>query len=229
MTKTEHQGDSMQKLLTFLGALVVLFTVMAPARALEIADIPDLPPGDRTWVVDFANIISSATEGEISSKLDQLEKATGKAVRFITVSRIDFGQPAEEFLREIFEKWFPDSDQGKDQALVLIASEDHRTAWQAGDGIKAVVSPAILTSVVGETMLPPVQKSLFNQALQEGAKRLLKVLSGEPDPGPPVVVAQVEKVIAEPIDPKTSTTWVIVLLVGATIVPMATYFLMQRN
>lgn len=218
----------MVKLLSMFGALLLcFFSLVAPIGALEIADIPDLPQNDRTWVVDFANIINSATEGEISRKLDDIQKATGKAVRFITVPRIDFGQPAEEFLQEIFEKWFPDG--GQDQALVLIASEDHRTAWQAGEGVQAVLTPAILESVIGETMLPPVQGARFNQALQEGAKRVLAVLAGDPDPGPPVVVAEVEKTVAEPIDTKTSTTWVVVLLAGATIVPMATYFLMQRN
>ncbi len=218
----------MVKLISIFGALLIwFFSLMAPVGALEIADIPDLPQNDRTWVVDFANIINSATESEISRKLDDIQKATGKAVRFITVPRIDFGQPAEEFLQEIFEKWFPDG--GKDQALLLIASEDHRTAWQAGEGVQAVLTPEILKSVIGETMLPPVQGARFNQALQEGAKRVLAVLAGEPDPGPPVVVAEVEKTVAEPIDTKTSTTWVVVLLAGATIVPMATYFLMQRN
>ncbi len=216
----------MQKLITFLGALLLAFTVMLPVGALEIADIPDLPPDDRTWVVDFADIISSATEGEISRKLDQIETATGKAVRFITVPRIDFGQPAQEFLEEIFAKWFP--DRGKDQALVLIAAEDHRTAWQAGDGVKSVITPAVFESLVNETMLPPVQSARFNQAIRDGAKRLLAILAGEPDPGPPVVVAQVEPTPAAPVDPKTSTTWVLVLLAGATIVPMVTYFLMQR-
>lgn len=217
----------MSKLVSILGALLLCFTLMFPAGALEIADIPDLPTNDRTWVVDFANIINSATEGEITRKLDDIQTSTGKAVRFITVSRIDFGQPAEEFLQEIFTKWFPDG--GREEALVLIAAEDHRTAWQAGEGVKELLTPDILESVIGETMLPPVQESRFNQALQEGARRILAVLAGEPDPGPPVLIAQVEKTVAEPIDSKTSTTWVIVLLAAATIVPMATYFLMQRN
>jgi len=217
----------MKKLVALLGALVMAFLVMLPAGALEIADIPDLPADDRTWVVDFANIISSATEGEISRKLDAIQTATGKSVRFVTVPRIDFGQPAQEFLQELFAKWFPTGDD--DQALVLIVGEDHRTAWQAGEGIKAVLSPALLESVIEETMLPPVRSARFNQALQEGAKRLLAVLAGEPDPGPPPVVAQVEKKVAEPVDAKTSTTWVLALLAGATIVPMATYFLLQNK
>jgi uncharacterized protein len=227
MNKRGKTGTDMKKLVALLGALVMAFLVMLPAGALEIADIPDLPADDRTWVVDFANIISSATEGEISRKLDAIQTATGKSVRFVTVPRIDFGQPAQEFLQELFAKWFPTG--GEDQALVLIVGEDHRTAWQAGEGIKAVLSPALLQSVIEETMLPPVRSARFNQALQEGAKRLLAVLAGEPDPGPPPVVAQVERKVAEPVDAKTSTTWVLALLAGATIVPMATYFLLQNK
>ncbi|MCS6958982.1 MAG: TPM domain-containing protein [Pseudanabaenaceae cyanobacterium SKYGB_i_bin29] len=219
----------MRRLLVFLLSVCLIGGWMLPLAALEIADIPDLPANDRTWIVDFADVISSATEGEISRKLDGIEKATGKAVRFITVPRIDFGQPAQEFLEEVFAKWFPDPEAGKNQALVLIAAQDHRTAWQAGEEIQSILTPDFLNSVTEETMLPPVQAARFNQALQDGAKRLLAVLAGEPDPGPPVVVAQVQKEAAPPVDTKTSTTWVIALLAAATIVPMVTYFLMQRN
>ncbi|MFN3359931.1 MAG: photosystem II repair protein Psb32 [Pseudanabaenaceae cyanobacterium] len=219
----------MRRLLTFVLFICLTWGWILPVGAIEIGDIPDLPPNDRTWVVDFANVISSATEGEISRKLDAIAKATGKAVRFITVPRIDFGEPAQEFVEEVFAKWFPDPEAAKDQALVLIAAQDHRTAWQAGEGIKAILTPELWESVTAETMLPAVQAARFNQAMQEGAKRILAVLAGEPDPGPPLVVAQVEKETPLPVDSKTSTTWVLALLAAATIVPMATYFLLQKN
>jgi uncharacterized protein len=67
----------------------------------------------------------------------------------------------------------------------------------------------------------------YNQALLSASRRLVAVLSGETDPGPPQVQAiNIESTFAsaEETDDKSATIWVIVLLFFATVIPMATYF-----
>jgi len=79
--------------------------------------------------------------------------------------------------------------------------------------------------------VPLREGNKYNKSFLEASDRLVAVLSGQPDPGPPVVeeTVQVEGTFtsAEETDTKNSTIWVVVLLVVATVVPMATYFFYQ--
>ena len=62
----------------------------------------------------------------------------------------------------------------------------------------------------------------------------MAVLSGEPDPGPPAIVdnIQVEGTFATAEETEAtksdSTTLVIFLLIGATVIPMVTYYALYR-
>jgi uncharacterized protein len=67
----------------------------------------------------------------------------------------------------------------------------------------------------------------YNQALIDASQRLGAVLSGAEDPGPPEArTVSIESTFtsAEETDDNSATLWVIVLLVLATAIPMATYF-----
>ena len=84
--------------------------------------------------------------------------------------------------------------------------------------------------MVDETILAPLkQDEKYNQAFLDASNRLVAVLSGEPDPGPPQIVANVstERTFktAEETDTNNATIWVVGFLIAATIIPMATYYL----
>ena len=68
----------------------------------------------------------------------------------------------------------------------------------------------------------------YNQAFLDASDRLGVILSGQPDPGPPIVQEKINTegtfTKAEDTDQGSATVWVIGLLVVATIIPMATYF-----
>jgi uncharacterized protein len=65
--------------------------------------------------------------------------------------------------------------------------------------------------------------------------RIVAILSGKPDPGPPEIVdnIQVESTFASSEETAkergNSTAWVIGLLIAATVIPMATYYIYQVN
>jgi len=106
------------------------------------------------------------------------------------------------------------------------------SAIQTGEAVKPLLSDETATSVSQETLLAPLRAgNKYNQAFADASDRLVAILSGQPDPGPPVVVTavQTEGTFATPEKTKGSnaTVWVIGLLAAATIIPMATYYLYQ--
>lgn len=237
MQQIVHQLSSWRKYLQRLILPVVLLllaslTIAAPAHATGVYQIPSLAAGDRTWVIDQAEALSRVNEGKISNALENLAKQTGNEVRIVTIRRLDYGETAESFTNQLFEKWFPTPETQANQTLLVIDTLTNNTSIRTGEKVKSVMSDDIAQSVASETVLAPLREGdKYNQALSDASDRLVAVLSGKPDPGPPQIAenVQVEGTFkkAEETDTGSSTIWVVGLLIAATVIPMATYYWYQ--
>jgi uncharacterized protein len=69
----------LQRLILSL-ALIILATqlVAFPANATGVYQMPQLSAGDRTWIIDQADVLSLVNKGKISSALEKLAQETGK-------------------------------------------------------------------------------------------------------------------------------------------------------
>ena len=206
--------------------------VPTPANAIGVYQMPNVSAGEPTWVIDKAEVLSRLNEGKLSKTLEDLAKKTGNEVRMVTIHRLDYGETPETFTKALFEKWFPTAQAQANQTLLVIDTLTNGTAIQTGETVKSIMPDAIAQSVASETLVVPLRDgNKYNQGLLDASDRLIAVLSGQPDPGPPVVAenVQVEGTFksAEETDTKNSTIWVVAILIIATVVPMATYFFYQ--
>lgn len=212
-------------------AIVGLVLPSAPALATGAVDLPLVPAGSRTWIVDEAQSLSRINEGQLSGELEPLAEKTGIEVRFVTLRRLDYGETIDSFVSQLFQRWYPSAEQQSNQVLIALDTITNTIGIQVGDAAAEQLTPAIASSVIDETMQLPIrQGNKYNQAILDASDRLVAVLSGEPDPGPPVVIdtTRVEGTFASAEETEesrgNSTVVVIVLLVLATVIPMATYY-----
>lgn len=216
-------------------ALMILATqlVASPSLATGVYQMPNIRMGDRTWVIDQAEVLSRLNEGKISTDLENLAKQTGNEVRIVTIRRLDYGETPESFTKQLFEKWFPTPEAQANQTLLVIDTLSNGIAIRTGDKAKSLLPDDIAESVVSQTVLAPLRDGdKYNQAFLDASDRLVAVLSGEPDPGPPQIAQTVNvegtfKSAGE-TDTNNATIWVIGLLLAATIIPMVTYFIYVR-
>lgn len=220
-------------LIVVLLMLVLGSSVFAtPVLATGVYQIPNLTANN--WVLDQGEIISRISEAKISNAFEDLAKKTGNQVRFVTIRRLDYGETPESFTQALFEKWFPTPAEQANQILLVLDTVTNGAAILTGESVKSLLTDAIAESVVTETLAIPLRDgNKYNQAFIDASDRLVTVLSGEPDPGPPQVMetVQVESTFtkAEDTDQGNATAWVVGLLIAATIIPMATYFVYQVN
>ncbi len=224
----------LQRLILSL-ALIILATqlVAFPANATGVYQMPQLSAGDRTWIIDQADVLSLVNKGKISSALEKLAQETGNEVRFVTIRRLDYGETPASFAKALFEKWFPTKEAQANQILLAIDTLSNGTAIVTGDRVKSQMSDAIANSVANETVVAPLrQGEKYNQAFLDARDRLVAVLSGQSDPGAPQLAENiaVERTFksAEETDSNNATIWVVGLLLAATIIPMVTYYLYVR-
>jgi len=227
---------SIQKYIFFsiLPVVMLMATILAatPALATGVDEIPSLTAD--TWVVDRGDVISLSNENQISKAFQNLAQATGNEVRLVTIHRLDYGETPESFAHSLLQKWFPTPDQQANQALLVIDTVTNGVALIDGERVKSLLTDAIANSIASETISAQLRNgNKYNQAFVEASDRLVAVLSGETDPGPPKIVEkiQVESTFTKAEDTKQSnaTAWVVGLLIAATVIPMATYYLYQIN
>ncbi|QNP28120.1 photosystem II repair protein Psb32 [Cylindrospermopsis curvispora] len=220
-----------------LSVLVIIVSVpmfSAPASATGVYQIPDLTPN--TWVVDEGDVISRFNEGQIASAFQDLAQKTGKEVRIVTIHRFDYGETPQTFAQSLFSKWFPTPEAQANQAILVVDTLTNGSTIVSGQEVKTLLTDEIATSVTAKTLGIELRSgNKYNQGLLKVRDRLVAVLSGEPDPGPPEEkeIIQVEGTFAtaEQTDKNksNSTAWVVGLLIAATVIPMATYYLYQIN
>lgn len=207
-------------------ACVMLLWAM-PASATSLYEVPPLSTEAR--VVDLGDVVSRINEGKINGLLSDLAEKTGQDVRYVTIRRLDYDETIESFTEKLFKQWFPESEDGANQTLIVIDTLTNNSAIYTGDEVKSRMSDEIAKSVAQETIQVPLrQGDRYNQAFLDATDRLTAVLSGEPDPGPPIVQdnIQVEGTFATPEETAKSNAipWVVGLLIAATVIPMVTYY-----
>jgi uncharacterized protein len=208
--------------------LILLASIWtAPAYATSLYEVPSV--SNDTHIVDLADIISRINEGKLNTTLNELAEKTGQNVHYVTIRRLDYDETIDSFAEKLFKQWFPTPEAGADQTLIVMDSLTNNSAIYTGSKVKELMSDEIAQSVSQETIQVPLrQGNRYNQAFLDASDRLVAVLSGNPDPGPPEVKenVQVEGTFATPKETKESNAipWVIGLLLAATVIPMATYY-----
>jgi uncharacterized protein len=222
---------SLFSLLLALG--LVLFGPTGTVLAVSIADLPQKLP--TAHVVDSASVLSRAGTAEIEK---QLASFGGERVdaRLITVSRLDYGLDLQSLGEQVLSRWSSNAPAGNGAdplLLLLIDSQTRATAIVAQAPLERQLPPELLTSTASTTMAQPLREGdRFRQASIDALLRLDTVLQGGEDPGEPVVIEAATVVSNIPTREETSSsrafTWVIVLLVVGSVVPMLTWWVFSR-
>jgi uncharacterized protein len=227
--KIEPSQFQLKNLLISVFAIVcIVLTSATPAMATGLFDLPAFD-ADRVWVVDTANAISASNQGKLTNTFKQLASETGQEMRMIAIRRLDYGETIDSLADEIFTTWYPEASDRANQTLLVMDTLTNTTAIRTGESAAKLVNPETVRSVIEDTVGYNLRTgNKYNQAFLDTSDRLMAVLSGAADPGPAAVEEEIQVegtfTKAEDTDAGFAGTWVIVLLVLATVIPMVTYF-----
>lgn len=221
-------------LIASILSLAILVGLVSPAQALSPADFPSQAPA--THVLDGAHVLSRASSQEIERVLESLSDERVDA-KVITIAKLDYGLSLEQLGEDLLNRWAsPAADQGGDgvpRLLLLIDAQTRATAVVASKGLEGRLPGDLLASTAETTMAIPLRSAdRYRQATLDALTRLSTVLQGGEDPGEPAV--EEAPTVARNIPSKEETesshafTWVVVLLVIGTVVPMATWWVFSR-
>ena len=225
------------RLLLSLAIVTISIGIFAlPVQATAVYEIPVVSAGVPTWAIDKADVLSLSTKGTLRNTLEQLAKQTNKELRFVTIHRLDYGDTIQTFTDKLFKKWFATDAEQANQTLIILDNVTNTIGIQTGTDVKSTLTDAIATSIITETMQAPLRSgNKYNQAFIDGADRLVAVLSGKADPGPPVIVStpEVGRTYLKAEETEANRTNFLVVVIGlliiATVIPMATWWWYQNQ
>ena len=227
--------------LHILAPLVLTLLSLAPidaALAVSLKDLPSSPPA--APLLDSADVFSRASRGEIEKQLAAF-RAERVDARLITVPRLDYGLSLEQLGQELVQRWTVHAPDPATAAvttqdpllLVLVDAQTKAAAVVASEPLERQLPPELLRSTARATMALPLREgNRYRQASLDGLNRLATVLRGGEDPGEPEVASEAVITTNIPTHEETERsngfTWVVVLLVVGSVVPMLTWWVFSR-
>lgn len=220
--------NRLKSALSALLLIVSIFFIAAPAIATGLFDLPNFDR-ENLWVVDTADAISSVNQNKLSNTFKDLANQTGQEVRMVAIRRLDYGETVDSLAEEIFKNWYPNAEVQANQTLLVLDTLTNNVAIRSGDSAQKLIGAEAAKSIVNDTVGYNIRKgNKYNQAFLDAGDRLVAVLSGQEDPGPPIIEDEIQTegtfTKAEDTDRGSATVWVIGFLIVATVVPMVTYY-----
>ena len=217
----------MTRLLLALLLSIVLLMPAGSAIAIAAQDFPVQAPD--THLIDGGEVLSRATNGELSKRLERLEQDHINA-NLVTLRRLDYGIDLDGFTEQLLQRW-TGSDDGS--LLLVVETATNSAAIKADSNVLQRLPESLLVSTADETMALPLRDGdRYRQAVNDGLSRLETVLAGGEDPGPPQIAETQQLVSNVPTKEETAESnawvWISVLMVLGTLIPMATWWVFSR-
>lgn len=162
-----------------LSCLSLSPSLLPPSPAF--ADVPAAAPAIGAF--DDAGVFPKGTVSLFERAAKAIDSNTGYQVHFVMVRTLPFGDSPTDYAKQLFDDW----GLGKKDVLFVASTKLARAGVYVGDEAAQVLSDDVAKSIAEETFGIPAGDERYGTALTDVSNRLIPVLSGKEDPGPPVI------------------------------------------
>lgn len=204
-------------LLAATGAAVALVSLSGAVSSL--AEVPTtLPPG---LFFDEASLVPKSSASMFSKAASNISKSAAINLRFAMVRSLPYAETPDEYASELAGEW----GLGDSDVLFVASPKLARAGVYVGSNAAGRLTPEIAESVANETYAVQAGVERYGAAVLDVSNRLIPVLTGEKDPGPPDLAA---REVVQNYKRKSETskerskyvTVVVVVLVIAVVAPL---------
>ncbi len=150
----------------------LLFTLSAGAN-LFAAKVPAL----RGRVNDYANVISSRDEQEMTEYLAAVEQSTGAQIVVLTVPSLN-GDDIASYAIRVCEEWKIGRNGKDDGALLLLAMEERDIRIEVGYGLEDKLTDVKCGLILRNVIIPEFREGGYSSGLVKGVKNMCGIVTG---------------------------------------------------
>ena len=152
-----------------LAALILLFAVPALAAAPTF-------PALTGRVVDNANILSPQVEAELTTKLENLEKTTGRQLVVATVPDLQ-GYEIEDYGYQLGRAWGIGQKGTNTGALLIVAPTERKVRLEVGYGLEPILTDALSSVIIQTAILPKFKAGDLEGGVTAGTDAVIAQLA----------------------------------------------------
>lgn len=213
---------------TQAAASVAAAALVSAAMAPALADIPDAAPA--ASFLDDAAIVQTSSEQLFTKATDNMKSKYGITVRFVMVKKLPYQETPDEYAAELASQWA----LGESDVLFVASPKLARAGVFVGEKASHRLTKEIAESIANETYGVAAGVEQYGSAVLDVSNRLIPVIAGEADPGPPKIdvkdVVQTYKTKKETsTDKKKYITVVVTVLVISFVAPLIQTFWYVRD
>jgi uncharacterized protein len=146
-------------------------------------------------VVDDANILSPQVEADLTTKLENLEKTTGRQLVVATVPSLQ-GYEIEDYGYQLGRTWGI-GEKGKNTgALLIVAPTERKVRLEVGYGLEPILTDALSSVIIQTAVLPKFKAGDLEGGVTAGTDAVIEQLA-LPDEEAKAKAAQAFKVSEE--------------------------------
>ncbi|ART80647.1 TPM domain-containing protein [Oceanisphaera avium] len=159
-------------------ALMLLLMLAWPVTAAPLA----LPKLDN-WVVDTTHTFSKAQHSALAQQLSAFEQNKGAQI-FVLVVPTTGEEDIAQYSRRVYDQWQLGREKIDDGVLLLVAKQDRRLRIEVGYGLEGAITDLQAGRIINEFITPYFKKDDYVGGIQEGVKKIMALVAGEPLPPP---------------------------------------------
>ncbi len=129
-------------------------------------------------VVDNAQLLSAATETEVTRQLASFEERTSDQLVVVTTASLE-GESIERLGRRLGNGWGIGQKKLNNGVLLLIAPNERKVRIEVGCGLEGLLTDERAAAIIEQTLLPLLRAGDFDQAVKAGVADILEVLASE--------------------------------------------------
>ncbi len=158
---------------------LVLMTVVLPAGAVPVDQVPNPRQTNGGWVTDMANILSDSTETQLNQIISELEANNGSEIAVVTVPDTSPSKSPKAFATQLFNTWGIGKKAKNNGVLFLISKQDRRVEIDTGYGIETILPNADVQKLIDSQIIPKFKQGNFDRGTLDGTLALVTALRSE--------------------------------------------------
>lgn len=161
-------------------------------------------------VVDNANILSPQVEAELTTKLENLEKTTGRQLVVATVPDLQ-SYEIEDYGYQLGRTWGIGQKGTNTGALLIVAPTERKVRLEVGYGLEPILTDALSSVIIQTAVLPKFKAGDLEGGVTAGTDAVIEQLA-LPDEEAKAKAAQAFKV-SEEAERSTGASPILALLI----------------
>lgn len=152
--------------------LIGFLIIISFSSFLSAQKIPEL----KGYVNDYAGVLSSSEESQISQILSSLENSTSAQVALLTVADLQ-GYGIDTFSLKTAEAWGLGQKDRDNGILVLLSMDEKKVKIEVGYGLEGDMTDIKSGYIIRNIIIPEFKKGQFGEGLYKGVSAISGIIT----------------------------------------------------